>query len=780
MSEDVARLIISVEDTGVPQATRHLQQMERAGGKAERSTDKLRRTIGGLRGIIAAAGGAFAFREVVQASDQFQQLNAQLRLVSGSVQEAEARYDDLLAISQDTRSELGSSIELYAKLARSTEALGLEQADILDLTKSVNQAFKISGASSAESAGAIRQLAQAFASGTLRGDEFNSVNEQAPRLMEAVAKGLGVQRGELRKLAEEGKLTADVVSRALLNQAETIDEEFSKIPVTVGDAMQQLKNDALDAFGRTDTSGLVDAIGEIRDLINDPVFRDNMVALGTGIADALGVAAKSISNVVGLAKEMGISIARATTESSDELFNLQESLAFLERAQSNALLRFNVSGTSTGFELYMDDAEIEREINLVRDRINELLLERGLEPLGENGESEAKGKGKGGKVRASVVLDGEETELTPLQKRIAALELEAKTIAMSEKAAELYRLKLEGANDEQLRAAGIALDTIEAEEGLTAARESAAAAAETRQRDFAQLVEDLKAEERVIVESYKKRRQLIIDNTQDDPARQSDLLGKLDADYKSDILDGFGSEKDDFASKRQKIEDEYAQRMALIEELEGEQTELELELGRRRNEQLEELESERRQQINDGYIALLDVMGEYYEGMEGKEAAYMRTAIKLGQTLLDEKKRESLNKIIANTESAAMGAYDALSSIPYIGPALGAAAAGAIYVAGGAAAGKVAGLYDNGGDIPAGKVGIVGEIGPEIVRGPATVTSRKETAAMARDAANGGGGDGRPVVVQNIVDPSLVLEALNSPDGEDVIKNIMSRNRNLA
>lgn len=116
----------------------------------------------------------------------------------------------------------------------------------------------------------------------------------------------------------------------------------------------------------------------------------------------------------------------------------------------------------------------------------------------------------------------------------------------------------------------------------------------------------------------------------------------------------------------------------------------------------QEQQAEKIRQQREGYIALMDIAGSYFDGMQGKEAAYARVAMALGKTMLDEKKRESLNKIMANTYDAAMGAYNAMASIPYIGPALGAAAAAAVTVAGGAAAAKVAGIAHGGLDyVPA-------------------------------------------------------------------------------
>jgi len=107
-------------------------------------------------------------------------------------------------------------------------------------------------------------------------------------------------------------------------------------------------------------------------------------------------------------------------------------------------------------------------------------------------------------------------------------------------------------------------------------------------------------------------------------------------------------------------------------------------------------EAEKNAKLSQGYQALLGVIGSYYDGMQGKQAGYVRMALSLGSLLLDEKKRESVQSIWASTYEAAMGAYESLASVPFVGPALGAAAYGGIMLVGGAAAAKVMGMAHRG------------------------------------------------------------------------------------
>jgi len=216
----------------------------------------------GVAGLAASfrglAGAAVTYkavqytREAIQLADAYTNMRSRLSLVTTGTENLNAVQEKLFAVSQNTRSEMGANVALYTSLARSTKALGLSQDQLVSITKTVGQAFLISGASATETSAAVRQLGQALASGVLRGDEFNSIAENAPRLQQAVADSLGVTIGELRKYAEEGKITAQVVTEALLKAGASIDSESKAIALTVGGAMTQVKNSLLLAVGEFD------------------------------------------------------------------------------------------------------------------------------------------------------------------------------------------------------------------------------------------------------------------------------------------------------------------------------------------------------------------------------------------------------------------------------------------------------------------------------------------------------------------------------------------------
>ncbi|MGH8075623.1 MAG: tape measure protein [Lysobacter sp.] len=175
-------------------------------------------------------------------------------LVRGRLRNAKADYAAILAIANETRTGLTATADLYSRVERSTRGQIKNQSDLLTLTRSVNQAIKLSYAGAAQGEAAVLQLGQALSSGKLAGDELRSLSENAPRLVEAIATGMGVARGELKKLGAEGKLTAEVVIKALLSQAAVLEKEYKQVPVTVGDAFTQLRNSFLDYVGDQDAA----------------------------------------------------------------------------------------------------------------------------------------------------------------------------------------------------------------------------------------------------------------------------------------------------------------------------------------------------------------------------------------------------------------------------------------------------------------------------------------------------------------------------------------------
>ena len=215
--------------------------------------------------VAASAGAAFvgAFslaalagiaRSFIGVADAITNVNTQLRLAEGSAFGATQAYGALFDVAQRSRVSFTELAGTYAQIRRATDGLGISSKDTLRVTETLAKAITISGASAASAQAAMVQLSQGLASGTLRGEELNSILEQTPRVARALADGLGVSIGQLRKMGEEGRLTGEAVSGALLKASEAVDKEFGTAAVTVTQSLTVLGNSVGNLVGKLDES----------------------------------------------------------------------------------------------------------------------------------------------------------------------------------------------------------------------------------------------------------------------------------------------------------------------------------------------------------------------------------------------------------------------------------------------------------------------------------------------------------------------------------------------
>ena len=227
------------------------------------SVGALGKQLRDLQTLAATAVGGTIFTQiagdVARTADAYANLAARVRLVTGEGEAFDSAFEGVFDIATRTNSALESTGTLFTKIAAAGAPIGVLQRDALALTESINQAVQLSGSTAQASDAAIVQLIQGLQSGVLRVEEFNSVMEQAPRLAKALADGLGVTTGELRKLAEQGTLTSDVVIRALQGQAETLQREFESLPPTVGRAIQNLSTEWTRYVGQVDQANGISA-----------------------------------------------------------------------------------------------------------------------------------------------------------------------------------------------------------------------------------------------------------------------------------------------------------------------------------------------------------------------------------------------------------------------------------------------------------------------------------------------------------------------------------------
>lgn len=245
------------------------RSMDRMAREQKRVADLSTKAFTQLRGAIVGVAAALGVRELSQYADSWQTIQNRLKVVSATTDELRSATDGLFAISQRTRSSFEATAELYSRLARSSQQLGLTQQDLLGVTETINQAVAASGATSTEASAGLIQLAQGLASGALRGDELRSVLEQLPRLALALADGLNVPIGKLRDMGQEGQLTAEAVIRALKDQGPAIAAEFDALVPTVTQSFQTVRNALIKEVGEP----LAKALGPAAQVLSETMIQ---------------------------------------------------------------------------------------------------------------------------------------------------------------------------------------------------------------------------------------------------------------------------------------------------------------------------------------------------------------------------------------------------------------------------------------------------------------------------------------------------------------------------
>lgn len=209
------------------------------------TAETLKNTIRNIATTIAATFGA---KKIIELSDTLSQTKARLDLMNDGMQTTAELQNMISQAAKNSRGSYQAMADMVAKLGINAGDAFSSTAEIVDFAEQVNKQFTISGAGAQEASAASLQLTQALASGVLRGDELNSIFEQAPTLIRTVADHLGVSVGSIREMASEGEITADIVKNALLSAADETNKKFESMPKTFGQVWTDIKNQAMFAF----------------------------------------------------------------------------------------------------------------------------------------------------------------------------------------------------------------------------------------------------------------------------------------------------------------------------------------------------------------------------------------------------------------------------------------------------------------------------------------------------------------------------------------------------
>lgn len=311
------------------------------------SVDKsAQRTSASAANVGRALTTAFAGISIASVASQFKQLTDEFTNVTSrlaNVTSGTANFVDvqqkLFAIAQDNRQSFSETTNLYSSLARATASLGVSQEKLLALTDGIGKAFLVSGAGGQSANAALMQLAQGFAAGALRGQEFTSVNEQAPEVLKAVQYGLRLTQGALKNLADQGKLTTEVFIDGFLKGMPKVAEQAKGIPVTIGGSLTQLNN------------SIMITIGSI----------DKLTGTSTSIAKWITTFSEGVDKIFPKMKELGQ--ASELAGAASEVLKLDSALKELQSRPRNTQMFLGID-----FDKQIKDAE--QKLKQAKDRFN--------------------------------------------------------------------------------------------------------------------------------------------------------------------------------------------------------------------------------------------------------------------------------------------------------------------------------------------------------------------------------------------------------------------------
>ena len=264
------------------------EQSSRAASRSVASHGSLVRTIAAYTGL--GLGG----REIIRTIDAYTLLENKLKVVTDGEEQLARVTQEVFDISARTYTGVGETATAFQRFDRAMKQLGASQSESLRLTETINKSLVVSGAATSEQGAALLQLSQAFNKGKLDGDEFRTVMELMPDVSDAIAKSLGVTRGELLKLAPEGVITAQVMRKAMAEAAEDIDAKFSKLTPTIGQAGVAFKNTFTKEIARaSEAIGLSDALST-----SIVYMSENMYKFGDAVNDTMTVVDRRFQSAI--------------------------------------------------------------------------------------------------------------------------------------------------------------------------------------------------------------------------------------------------------------------------------------------------------------------------------------------------------------------------------------------------------------------------------------------------------------------------------------------------
>lgn len=363
MAVQESRLLISIDARNAERTAKalnsELQGITNNGNKATSQTNALGTSMQALAGYMA---GVVTVGAAINKIDAYTNLQNRLKLVTNSQQELNKAMNDTFGIAQRSYQTWDSVVQVYQRFSDNAKTLGINMEQTAKLTETVSKAVAVSGASTQAAEAALTQFGQALASGTLRGEELNSILEQTPALAKAIAQGMGITVGQLRAVAAEGKITGEVLVDALTKSADSVEQLFSKTDVTISQSIGLLSNELTKFIGEAgQSSGAANLLAGSIKLLSEnlSLLADAAVVGGIGyITKAIltktvavqGAIAASVAQKAADAAEAQSSIAVATAKVNEA----KAHLANVQATNAETQAKYGATAANARYKLASD------------------------------------------------------------------------------------------------------------------------------------------------------------------------------------------------------------------------------------------------------------------------------------------------------------------------------------------------------------------------------------------------------------------------------------------
>ncbi|MFP0859030.1 tape measure protein [Acinetobacter baumannii] len=365
MAQD-SRLVIVIDSQNAERNARNLgnelDSIERKGDYASKSMDGLSVATRALAGYMA---GLVTVGAAISKMDAYTGLQNRLKLVTNNQAELNKATEDTFRIAQKTYSAWDSVLQVYQRFSDNAKTLNLTMDDTARLTETVSKAVAISGASAEAADAALVQFGQALASGTLRGEELNSVMEQTPALAKAIAQGMGITVGELRSVAAEGKITSQEIVKALKNVQNDVDALFAKTDITIGQSLTLLNNEITKFVGEAGQgsgaaqalSGSIQVLAENLESISYVAILGGTALLTKAIATQVSALNTKLGSLVANNEATQLQKQKSIESAKAALAEAEAHLANVRATNAETQAKFGASAASARYVLAANNVE---------------------------------------------------------------------------------------------------------------------------------------------------------------------------------------------------------------------------------------------------------------------------------------------------------------------------------------------------------------------------------------------------------------------------------------